>query len=478
MSQLINSGIENKNSPIVLVVDDTPENIDVLSGILQKLGYKIKAALNGEKALQIARRDPQPDIILLDIMMPKIDGYEVCRRLKGDPKTQDIPIIFITAKVGVEDETKGLNLGAVDYITKPLSPPIVEIRVKTHLENHKLNRRLQQSNHFIRKIFGRYMSDEVVTDILDTPQGLELGGKIKEVTIMMTDLRGFTAISENLSPAHTISMLNSYFKVMTQIIMAHKGTIIEFLGDGMLVLFGAPITRDDDSQRGVLAAIEMQLAMEEINHNNITLGFPELMMGCGINTGKVVAGNIGSDLRSKYGVVGSAINLASRIESFTIGGQILISQSTKDACNNLLRIDEQWPERVKGFEEPITVYQVGGIDKPYSRYLPLAKKINFKQVVSCPKVRLTILEGKRAKQKSYNGKITALMPPSAIITTSLTIRRLTNLQIEVFSQNGNLLSDQLYGKVVSINAETSDIEVQFSSIPPAVDQAMEKWLQT
>ncbi|MBF0383122.1 MAG: response regulator [Magnetococcales bacterium] len=467
----------------ILIVDDIPANIKILAEIL-KSKYDILMATSGAKALQaVANHDI--GLVLLDIEMPQMDGYEVCRRLKADTKTGDIPVIFVTAKIDMSNETMGFEVGAVDYITKPISPPVVIARIQTHLQNRELNLSLQntnlsleKSNDFIRKTFGRYMSDEVVENILDSPEGLRLGGEKKFVTVMMTDLRGFTAIGERLSPEEVISMLNMYLEIMTQIIFKYKGTIIEFLGDGILALFGAPVTRDDDAQRAVACALEMQQKMPEVNRKFKEHGYEEVTMGGGLNTGQVVAGNIGSDLRSKYGVVGNAINLAARIESFTVGGQILISENTLQACTAELQIDDQWSVRAKGLEKPIAVYQIGGISEPYNIHLPQPEKIDFQPIKDGPTIRLTIIEGKVAERHSHDGKLIALVPPLALISTTLLARKLTDIQVELVDKQGLTLTNQLYGKILGIDTEASCMKVQFTSIPPEANQIFQQLLGT
>ena len=473
----------------ILIVDDIRTNIKVLVQTLRS-EYDISVATDGKNALTVVIKDI-PDLILLDVEMPGMDGYEVCKILKSHEDTKRIPIIFVTGKDNEEDETKGLELGAVDYITKPIRQPVVRARVRSQIQiralTHSLestlaeqrqnNKQMQLAYKFIRKMFGRYMSDEVVKSILDTPDGSQLGGEKKQVTIMMTDLRGFTAMGERMAPEEVISMLNMYLRSMTEIIQEYRGTIIEFLGDGILALFGAPVTEKDDAQRAVACAIKMQLAMPEVNAKNRELGFPTVVMGCGINTGTVIAGNIGSDLRSKYGVVGNAINLAARIESFTIGGQILISESTKHACDTMVRVDDQWSVTAKGVTNTISVYQVGGIDDgPHAIHMPKPEKIILQPIPACPTVRLTLLEGKRADQNVYEGKITAMTPPFAVIATSLLARRLTNLKIELVDENGQSITNQLYGKVMGKDEGVGGLKVNFTSTPPEAEQAFRRWL--
>ncbi|MHC5824709.1 MAG: adenylate/guanylate cyclase domain-containing protein, partial [Nostoc sp.] len=192
------------------------------------------------------------------------------------------------------------------------------------------NTELEKRNQLIRQVFGRYLSDTVVANLLESPERLKLGGERRKITILTSDLRGFTALSERFAPEEVIHILNLYLEYMADLINHYQGTIDEFMGDGILVLFGAPIGKEDDALRAVTCACAMQLAMVGVNEKMKTLGWPLLEMGIGINTGEVIVGNIGSEKRTKYGIVGSQVNLTYRIESYTSGGQILISeQKTK-----------------------------------------------------------------------------------------------------------------------------------------------------
>jgi len=337
----------------ILVVDDTPENIDVLRGIL-KSTYKVKVAINGMQALKLSTTDTPPDLILLDVMMPGMDGYEVCRRLKADQRSEGIPVIFVTAKNETRDEVLGFEVGGVDYISKPVTPAVVLARVATQLK-------LRSAYRFIRETFGRYLSEDIVNALIDTPHGLKLGGEKRKVTIMMADLRGFTSIGERLPAETVVEMINIFLATMTDVIQHYQGTIDEFIGDAILVIFGAPLQRDDDSLRAIRCAIDMQMAMKEVNRQFRQRGYPEVEMGVGVHTGEVIVGNIGSHKRSKYGVVGRVVNTASRIESYTIGGQILISESTLADCGAELRIDGKMTVMPKGISHEMTLYDIGGI---------------------------------------------------------------------------------------------------------------------
>ncbi|MBF0270923.1 MAG: response regulator [Magnetococcales bacterium] len=488
------------NRSRILIVDDLPGNIKVLAELL-KDEYDLSMTTNGQDALRLAQNGTL-ELILLDIIMPGLDGFEVCRRLRDNPRTRGIPIIFVTGQGDTEDEARGFAVGAVDYITKPFSAPVVRARVKTHLglklareqieqsnqeirhlndnlvavlsEQKKANDLLDRANRFIRSTFGRYMSEDVVATILDSPDGLRLGGEKREVTVMMSDLRGFTLLSERRAPEDVVMMLNRYLEVMTEILLHYNGTIIEFMGDGILALFGAPISRPDDPQRAVACALAMQQAMGRVNAENRQRHFPEFMMGVGLNTGMVVAGNIGSDKRTKYGVVGSAINLTARIESLTVGGQILISDATAKACGPILRIDQSWEVMPKGAGRPLTIHQVSGIDGTYALQLPKPEKVTLQPLEQPLMVRLRVMEGKHAGQNEHMGTLIALAPPLAEILSDLHAERLTNLQIELYDHQEQLVTPYLYAKVLTEDEGDGRQTLHFTSIPPEAEPFLQK----
>ena len=406
----------------ILVVDDTPENIDVLRGVL-KSDYKVKVAINGEQALKLCFSDSPPDLILLDIMMPGMDGYEVCRRLKAEPSSEGIPVIFVTAMNETHDEVRGFEVGAVDYINKPITPAIVHARVQTHLK-------LRSAYRFIRDTFGRYLSEEIVDSLIDSPHGLTLGGEKREVTVLMSDLRGFTSIGERLPAEAVVDMINIYLGEMTEVIQKYMGTIDEFIGDAILAIFGAPIQREDDALRALRCAVEMQLTMERVNRRYVELGYPALQMGIGINTGAAIVGNIGSKKRSKYAVVGRVVNTTSRIESYTVGGQILISEETRDACTTDLRIDDQLKVTPKGISEEMTIFDIGGIygDEP----LLLPEKIDepLTKLANPLVVQVCRLEGKFAREP-FNGEILSLSRSMFEMQLEKEGTPLTSLKVEM-----------------------------------------------
>jgi class 3 adenylate cyclase/CheY-like chemotaxis protein len=348
----------------ILAVDDLRENRELVARYLSRSGHIVVTAAGGEEALQtLAQTDV--DVVLLDLVMPGMDGREVLRRIKEHPDWRATPVIMISGRQDMDGIIDCIEAGADDYLFKPFNPVLLQARIKAgidrkrwHDREEQYRQQLERNEKFIRATFGRYLSDEIVTDILERPEGLELGGDLREVSIMMSDIRGFTSICEHLAPGQVVKLLNRYLGAMTDIIMAHQGTIDEFIGDAILAVFGAPLRRDDDADRAVSCALAMQAAMAEINRINDSEGLPEISMGIAINTGDVIAGNIGSERRSKYGFVGHHMNLAARIESDTGSGEITISDSTLEKLQHSYRVGTSRQLRMKGIDQPVLVHQI------------------------------------------------------------------------------------------------------------------------
>src|SRR5512137_599313 len=355
----------------ILIVEDAPANIQALSSTLKDKGYQISVATNGRQALEVVAR-LRPDLILLDVMMPEMDGFETCRRLKESAATNDIPVIFLTAKTETSDIVQGFELGAVDYVANPFNAHELLARVNTHLMMDELRRSLAAKNaelgrahELVRRAFGRYVSEEVASSILQSPDGLEMGGEEREVTILMSDLRGFTALAARLTPHEVIEFLNLYLESMVDVISRYEGTIDEIIGDAILVIFGAPLACDDHADKAVACGLAMQLAMDEVNQRLVAKGASALEMGIGVHTGRVIVGNIGSLRRTKYAAVGSNVNLAGRIESFTTGGQLLISENTRGRIKSPLQIEREFQVEPKGAARSLRLYEIVGIGAPF-----------------------------------------------------------------------------------------------------------------
>jgi adenylate cyclase len=332
---------------------------------------------------------------------------------------------------------------------------------------------LERRNQFIRKIFGRYTSDEVVEALLDAPDGLKLGGEEREVTILMSDLRGFTAMAARLTPQEVIGCLNLYLESMVEVITRYQGTIDEIIGDAILVIFGAPMPCEEHASKAVACGLAMQLAMPDVNRRLVAQGAPELEMGIGIHTGRVIVGNIGSSRRTKYAAVGSNVNLTGRIESFTTGGQLLISENTREKIKTPLRTVGQFRVEPKGATCSLQLYEVGGIGEPFNLSLP------SKSGALCPlpqplPIRFTVLEEKFVGRTVHEGRLAALCESEAGIESELSLVPLSNLKIELQPVAGANPGGQIYAKVIGAVAGASgQTRIRFTSLSPE----LKVWVQ-
>jgi len=327
----------------------------------------------------------------------------------------------------------------------------------------------------IRYCFSRYLTDEVVANVLENPDALNLEMQRQNVTILMSDLRGFSNISERLPPEQVASLLNIYLSAMTDIINQYKGTINDFIGDAILVFFGAPTQQADDAQRAVACAVAMQLAMSRVNQELNQSGLPKIKMGIGINTGEVVVGNIGSQKRTKWTVIGSPINLASRIESYTVGDQILISEATwQEAGIDGVKICQKKLVQPKGFHQPIPIYDVVGIGGTYDLHLPEVREEIVDLQEEIP-IQFTVISGKEIGEERFWGKIFKLSVNGAAIRCEFPLEPLTSLQVYLVNPFGdNQIRGDFYARVSeSLVADKTAVWVQFTVMAPDV----EGWLR-
>ncbi|MCJ0763494.1 adenylate/guanylate cyclase domain-containing protein [Variovorax terrae] len=342
----------------ILVVDDTPDNLYLMTALLEE-HYEVMLAPSGARALEMVQSDAPPQLILLDIMMPDMDGYDVMRRLRQDPATAAIPVIFLTALTSVDEEQFGLDLGATDYITKPISPPILLARVKTHLE-HNLNARRLQS---LSEKLSRYLAPQVCQSLLDGSRQAEIRTQRKRLTVFFSDIKDFTASTAKWQPEDVTLLLNSYFSEMSNIAAEYGGTLDKFIGDAMVIFFGDPVSLGvkEDALQCVRMALAMQLRMAELRvlwrEAGINKSF-EIRIG--INTGFCDVGNFGSEQRMDYTIIGPEVNLAARLEQAAEPGQIMISGETQALVQEAIDTEAMSPVVAKGFAEPIAVFRVQG----------------------------------------------------------------------------------------------------------------------
>jgi adenylate cyclase len=470
----------------VLLVDDQPMIAEAIRQLLRgEAGIVLHHCVDPTQALAMAA-EVQPTVILQDLVMPDIDGLTLIRYFRAYPTTSDVPIIALSTRQEPTLKAAAFHHGVNDYVVKlpDRLELVARIRYLSKGYLHLLDsqeawaavlasrEQLEIRNRFIRQTFGRYLSDEIVDSLLETPGGLDLGGETRRVTIMMSDLRGFTQLCETLPPRQIVTMLNNYLAAMTDVIVRHAGTIDEFIGDAMLVVFGAPLRHDDDARRAIACAVEMQQTMDQVNTQCAALGLPRLEMGIGISTGEVVVGNIGSHRRAKYGVVGTHVILASRIESYTIGGQILATESTIQDAGDTVHINGQMEIAAKGVTAAMTIYDVGGIGAPYYRDLALPRDEPLVPLRTPVAVRCFVLRDKRASGEGQHGELVALSSRIGRIRVASPVAAMEHVKIEI--REDGLMGVGLWGRTVAQSPSAGDasFDVWFMSIPEPVRAAI------
>ena len=318
-------------------------------------------------------------------MMPGMDGYEVCRRLKANPATRDIPVIFVTAMREVEDETRGLALGGVDYITKPISAPIVKARVRTHLVlrqheqamermiakleaqavelaewNRTLERRVSEEVEEVERLgrLKRFLSPPVVDLLLSGSAEDPLKSHRREIVAVFVDLRGFTAFTETSDPEDVMDVIREYHEGMGRLVMAFGGTLERYAGDGIMIIFNDPLPVDDPAAKAVRMAMAMQERFAELARGWRERGY-DLAMGIGVAQGYATIGAIGFEGRRDYGAIGTVTNLAARLCGEAAGGQILISRRVRGSVADFAGAEPVGELSLKGFHRPVPAYAVG-----------------------------------------------------------------------------------------------------------------------
>jgi len=343
----------------VLVVDDTADNLALMSGILKEY-YQVKVARSGQRALDIVHSDAPPDIVLLDVMMPEMDGFEVMRRIRADARSSQLPVIFVTAMTEDANEQAGLELGAVDYLTKPVNPAVVLARVKTHIALSDRTRMLRE----LSTKLSRYLAPQVYQMIFEGVQDTAIRAKRKKLTIFFSDLKDFTATTEALAPEDLTYILNKYFEEMSKIALEYGATIDKFVGDAMLMFFGDPESQGvkEDALRCVRMAIAMQKRMADLQVLWHDKGYEHpLRMRIGINTGYCNVGNFGCAQRMDYTVIGGEVNLAARLEQAGDPDGILMSFETYALVREEIEAEERPPIALKGISGGVPAYAVKNI---------------------------------------------------------------------------------------------------------------------
>ena len=356
----------------VLVVDDTPVNLKLLADLLTAKGYAVVTATSGVEALAKVETEPL-DLVLLDVMMPGMSGYEVCRKIREKTATAMLPVVMVTALDPGQERVKGIEAGADDFLTKPIHQPELLARVRSLLrvkslwdQVAELNRTLEgrvaeqvaqlERLGRLRRFFSPQLAEAIVNGGADDP----LKSHRREVTVVFLDLRGFTAFSETSEPEEVMSVLREYHAAMGQIILEHEGTLERFTGDGMMIFFNDPTPVPNPTERAVRMALAMRARVDELMRGWRKRGY-ELDFGVGIAQGYATLGAIGFEGRWDYGAIGTVTNLAARLCGEAQPGQILVSRRLLTAIEELIEAAPVGEMSLKGFSRPVNVYNVTGL---------------------------------------------------------------------------------------------------------------------
>jgi class 3 adenylate cyclase len=353
----------------ILVVDDVEKNVKLLADLLTFKGYRVVTAGGGYEALAKVESE-RPDLVLLDVMMPDLNGYDVCRKIRENPATGVLPVVMVTALDAGQERIKGLEAGADDFVTKPIGQAELLARVRSLLRIKHLYDRLEELNATLE---GRVADQVAELERLGrlkrffSPQLAELivkGGAAdpltthrREVTVVFLDLRGFTAFAETSEPEEVMGVLREYHAAMGELILAHEGTLERFTGDGMMIFFNDPVSVDNPAERAIRMALAMRDRVADLARGWRKRGY-DLALGVGIAQGYATIGAIGFEGRWDYGAIGTVTNLAARLCGEAKGGQILVSSRVAGAVEDLVELDEIGALTLKGLLKPVPTFDV------------------------------------------------------------------------------------------------------------------------
>jgi class 3 adenylate cyclase len=355
----------------ILVVDDTPSNVKLLADVLGARGYAVVTAATGEEALEMVERE-RPDLVLLDVMMPGMSGYDVCRKLRANPATTMLPVVMVTALDPGQERVKGIEAGADDFLTKPINQPEILARVRSLLRIKTLYDELTELNQTLegrvrdqvaqlerlsrlKRFFSPALAEAIVSGGADDP----LKSHRREIVVVFLDLRGFTAFAETSEPEEVMGVLREYHAAMGELILVHEGTLERFTGDGMMVFFNDPAPVPNPQERALRMALAMRGRVETLTGRWRKLGF-DLHFGIGIAQGYATLGAIGFEGRWDYGAIGTVTNLAARLCGEARGGQILISRRFYTSVEDLVDVESLGELTLRGFAKPVTAFNVRG----------------------------------------------------------------------------------------------------------------------
>jgi len=335
----------------LLIVDDNKVNRLLLARNLELQGHAVAAAENGRVALEMLRRE-RFDLLLLDMEMPEMNGFEVLEALTGDLQLRDLPVIVTSSLEGMENVVRCIELGAEDYLPKPVNPILLKARIRASLEKKRLR---DQQKELVR----RFATPEVAQDLQES--GFALGGKRVRGTVMFADIRGFTTLAEAQPPEETIELLNTYYTLMFDAISGHGGIVSQIAGDGLMAIFGAPLPLADHEDAAARTALDMIEMIDLFNVDQAAAGKAPIRIGIGIATGDMVAGYTGTQARATYTCIGDTVNLAARLEAHTKEAKraILVDGATRAALLGDIAVDPLGLVTIRGKVQQVDVFAVG-----------------------------------------------------------------------------------------------------------------------
>ena len=368
----------------ILVVDDLPPNVRLLEAILTPRGYEVVAANSGREALERVAAEPI-DLVLLDILMPEMDGYEVCRALRADASTSFLPVVMITAS-GEQEKLAAIEAGADDFIAKPFDQAELLARVHSLLRikryhdtieaqaaelaawNRELEQRVEEQVDALERLgrMRRFLSPQLAELVISSGDDSFLDSHRREITVVFGDLRGFTSFSETVEPEDVMTVLREYHTALGDLVHRFDGTLERFTGDGLMVIFNDPLDCPDAPERAVRMALAMRGRVAELAEGWARRGY-DLAFGVGISQGHATLGQVGFEGRSDYTAIGSVTNLAARLCAAAQGGQILVSQRVFSAIDQIAVVDSLGELTLRGFSRPTRAYNVVGLDEARAR---------------------------------------------------------------------------------------------------------------
>ncbi len=374
-----------RTPPLILIADDNPMNLDIFQARLAAHGYTILTAANGEEALAIATAH-QPDLILLDVMMPRVDGLEVCRRLKADTTLPFMPIIIVTAKADSRDIVAGLEAGGDEYLTKPVDQAALVARVKSMLRIKALHDTVQEQAtqltgwtraleqrvaHQLGELerigrLKRFLAPQVAEAIVSSQDEKVLESHRREITVVFSDLRGFTAFAETAEPEEVMEILREFHSAIGGLVFRFEGTLERFAGDGFMVFFNDPLPCPDPAARAVRMAVEMRRSVSGLSEGWQKRGH-QLGFGVGIALGYATLGRVGFEGRFDYGAIGTVTNLASRLCDEARSGQILVSRRVHAMVEDLVEAEPMGDLTLRGFLKPVPTFNILSLKEDRTR---------------------------------------------------------------------------------------------------------------